>query len=79
MLAGLGGLFGVATLTTKPALFLALGCAVFALVYIRLYAERPEAFVAAVTAFLDGRALPFPLKTRSRLIEGYRGPTGDAR
>lgn len=45
----------------------------------RLYAERPEAFVAAVTAFLDGRTLPFPLTTQSRPPEDYRGPTGDAR
>ncbi|MGD9544261.1 MAG: alpha/beta fold hydrolase [Methylocystis sp.] len=45
----------------------------------RLYAERREAFVAAVTTFLDGRELPFPLTTRSRPPEGYRGPAGDAR
>lgn len=45
----------------------------------RLYAERPKAFVAAVTAFLDGRTLPFPLTTQSRPPEDYRGPTGDAR
>jgi proline iminopeptidase len=45
----------------------------------RLYAERPDAFFAAVAPFLDGRELPFPTVTQSIPPPGYEGPAGTAR
>lgn len=39
-----------------------------------LYAERPEAFFAAVEAFLAGQPLPVPVQTRSTPPPDYQGP-----
>lgn len=42
----------------------------------RAYAERPDAFFAAVEAFLSGRPLPLPVWTGDAPPPGYQGPTG---
>lgn len=42
----------------------------------RAYAERPDAFFAAVAAFLSGRPLPLPTWTGDAPPPGYQGPTG---
>lgn len=43
----------------------------------RVYAERPDAFFAAVAAFLADRPVPLPLVTGSTPPPDYQGPRGN--
>jgi proline iminopeptidase len=45
----------------------------------RLFAERPRAFAGTLTAFLEGKPLPFPAVTGSAPPPGYAGPAGTLR
>jgi proline iminopeptidase len=43
----------------------------------RIYAERPDAFFAAVNAFLTGQPLPLPVNTSRTPPPDYQGPHGN--
>ncbi len=45
----------------------------------RLFAERPRAFAATVSAFLDGLPLPMAAMTQTSPPAGYDGPAGTVR